>query len=31
MDLREPTDSPDFRRVGDAKTGDVYIEVDIPT
>lgn len=31
MDLREPTDSPDFRRIGDAKTGDVYIEVDIPT
>lgn len=30
MDLRDPKDSPDFRRVGDAKTGDVYVEVDIP-
>ena len=30
MDLRETTDSPDFRRIGDPKTGDVYVEVDIP-
>jgi beta-lactamase superfamily II metal-dependent hydrolase len=30
MDVREPNDPPDFRRVGDQKTGDVYVEVDIP-
>ena len=30
MDKREATDSADFRRVGDKKVGDVYVEVDIP-
>lgn len=30
MDLREDSDSPEFKRVGDAKVGDVYVEVDIP-
>lgn len=30
MDLSEETDSPDFRRVGDPKSGDVYVELDIP-
>jgi beta-lactamase superfamily II metal-dependent hydrolase len=30
MDLREDLDAPEFRRVGDPKSGDVYVEVDIP-
>jgi beta-lactamase superfamily II metal-dependent hydrolase len=30
MDMRDPADAPDFRRVGDPKAGDVYVEVDIP-